>query len=220
MIFYTYLWLREQDGTFPEGTPYYVGKGKDYRGFSSKKHSVNRPKNNSSIRVMYWSDEATALAFEMYLIDYYGRIDLGTGCLRNRTYGGDTAINLSEEGRQKMRDSGKRAQESGQLDVARSLRPNMVSSGRVLSSKYKHLLTACRTKEHQTKAGRLGGKRNYELGNLTRAGAIGGKIVGRMNAESGRMIEVQKTSNHIRWHVNRDIIRDNCPFCKESQCHT
>jgi len=27
MDFYTYLWLREKDGTYPAGTPYYAGKG-------------------------------------------------------------------------------------------------------------------------------------------------------------------------------------------------
>lgn len=82
IFFYTYLWLRE------DGSPYYVGKGSGNRAFEScPRH--HPPKDFSRIRVNYWLDEATALAYEVYLIDFWGRKDIGTGILRNRTDGGD-----------------------------------------------------------------------------------------------------------------------------------
>jgi len=83
--FYTYLWLRE------DGTPYYVGKGTGNRAYKlhSLRGSVRQVPPKACIRIQEWPDEETALAMEIYLIDFYGRKDLGTGCLRNFTDGGE-----------------------------------------------------------------------------------------------------------------------------------
>jgi NUMOD3 motif-containing protein len=91
--FYTYMWLRE------DGTPYYVGKGKDNRAFRKGSPPAER------ILLQDYPDEAAALAAEKFLIAFYGRKDQGTGCLRNLTDGGDGLPNPSPEVRQKMRDS-------------------------------------------------------------------------------------------------------------------
>jgi hypothetical protein len=83
-MYYTYLWLRE------DGTPYYVGKGKGRRAFMSQGHKVNRPKQRERIVIYPAASEADAFEAEIALIWYYGRIDIGTGILHNRTNGGDS----------------------------------------------------------------------------------------------------------------------------------
>jgi hypothetical protein len=95
-MFYTYMWLRE------DGTPYYVGKGFGRRAFRK-----GGPKSRECIKLQHWPDEATAFAFERYLVDFYGRKDLGTGILRNLTDGGEGASGCkpSETTRLKMRTS-------------------------------------------------------------------------------------------------------------------
>jgi len=87
--FYTYLWLRE------DGSPYYVGKGRGHRAF--RKGSPSRDR----IVVQRWLDEATAFAYEKYLIDFWGRKDLQTGSLINLTDGGE-GMSLSKESRSKI----------------------------------------------------------------------------------------------------------------------
>jgi predicted XRE-type DNA-binding protein len=52
--------------------------------------------------IQEFPSEADALAAEMFLIAYYGRKDLGTGCLRNRTDGGEGISNPSTETRRKL----------------------------------------------------------------------------------------------------------------------
>ena len=94
--FYTYLYLRE------DGTPYYVGKGKGKRAFYGLTHRVKPPKSRERILLQEFPSEDDAFAAEMFLIAYYGRKDLGTGCLHNLTDGGEGNANRSEETLKKM----------------------------------------------------------------------------------------------------------------------
>lgn len=91
-MFYTYLWLRT------DGTPYYAGKGKGRRGFINWGHSVPCPKDKERIITQEWLTENQAYEAEKFLIAYYGRLDEGTGCLRNRTNGGDGGATFGHKG--------------------------------------------------------------------------------------------------------------------------
>jgi hypothetical protein len=82
--FYTYAYLRE------DGTPYYIGKGNGKRATVRRKKGINPPKDLS--RVIYLKQnlsEEEAFKHERYMVFVFGRKDLGTGILHNRTNGGD-----------------------------------------------------------------------------------------------------------------------------------
>lgn len=101
--FLVYAYCR-QDGTF-----YYIGKGTKRRAYRSKNQAcVNPPKDKSRILILHENlDEDIALLYEQKLILFYGRRDLGTGKLQNRTDGGEGVSGWipSEEWRKKKSDS-------------------------------------------------------------------------------------------------------------------
>lgn len=89
--FYVYLWLRSKDSEHgPKFSPYYAGKGSNDRAFCRHGRVCPAPKSDEYIVfVQEGLTEDEAFALEKYCIGLYGRLDQGTGILRNLTDGGD-----------------------------------------------------------------------------------------------------------------------------------
>ena len=103
MEYYTYAYLRE------DRTPYYIGKGKGNRIYDKRKTSKS-PKDKS--RIIYLKQNLTeeeAFRHEIYMIAVFGRKDLGTGILRNKTNGGEglSGAIVSDETRRKVSEAKK-----------------------------------------------------------------------------------------------------------------
>lgn len=135
--YYTYAYLRK------DGTPYYIGKGKDKRMKARHSGSITVPKEQERILILKKNlTEEEAFKHECYLIAVLGRKDLGTGILRNRTNGGDGASGrvCTEETKQKSSRSNRgqvRAKSVGEnISKAKKGKP-----GRSLSEEEKQALS-------------------------------------------------------------------------------
>jgi hypothetical protein len=98
--FYTYAYLRENR------TPYYIGKGQSRRLYKKSKGEVRTPKDKSRIIFLKQNlTEEEAFKHEIYMISVFGRKDLGTGILHNKTDGGEGVSGhvLKDEIKQKIR---------------------------------------------------------------------------------------------------------------------
>ena len=97
--FYTYAYLRE------DRTPYYIGKGQGKRIYQTDGKPCKKPLKDRIIYLKQNLTEEEAFKHEIYMIAVFGRKDLGTGILHNRSDGGEGPSNPSKETRKKMSEA-------------------------------------------------------------------------------------------------------------------
>jgi hypothetical protein len=211
--FYTYAYLREN------GTPYYIGKGCGSRAIVRRRRGVKPPKDFS--RVVYLKknlSEEEAFKHEKYMIFVFGRKDLGTGILHNRTDGGEGSSNPSPETRKKKSEAGKRRVQSKEtrekVSRAHTGRKHTAESRRNMSEAHKGLkrsdshrknlsraLTGrVRSEEHckNISRGRTGIKYSEEARNN-----ISNALLGRELSESHKR-NIGDARKGMKWWVNKD----------------
>ena len=117
--FYTYAYLRE------DGTPYYVGKGKGKRIYSNQR-SINKPTEDRIIFLKQNLTEEEAFKHEIYMIAVFGRKDLGTGILHNKTNGGEGGSGrvITEEMKNQISDKlkGQKFSEDRRKNISKALK--------------------------------------------------------------------------------------------------
>lgn len=183
--YYTYAWLRV------DGPPYYIGKGQRKRAWRKSLKGVRGPKDESRVLILKQSlSENEAFRHEIYMINVFGRKDLGTGILHNRTNGGEGSSGRvclpstkkkistmrkkvggtrygphSEETKRKLSEShkGKKLSEATRKKISES------GKGRVLGDLSKQKLRDARAKQSPPT---LGQKRTPEQRERMRQGAL------------------------------------------------
>lgn len=170
--FYVYQYLRE------DGTPYYIGKGKNKRAYVNNR-TIKRPVDQNRIQIIKDQlTEISAFQLEIELIAKYGRKDLGTGILRNLTNGGEGVsgrINSQEsiEKRAKSNTGKKRTlaqrerMRQAQLCRKEKTLEEKLAISQKLSNSLKGKNTRPKTEEHKQKlseyfTGKSNGKRTEE----------------------------------------------------------
>jgi hypothetical protein len=131
-IFYVYEWLDDSS------MPYYIGKGNGKRAWQKTKGHMP-PSDRSKIRIVAHNlFENEALTLERKLIAFYGRQDLGTGHLVNKTSGGQGPCGrkTSDQAIEKLKalwTPEKKAQRS--LDAMRWAKERAEREGRIYQPK-------------------------------------------------------------------------------------
>lgn len=117
-IYYVYAYLRSKNSkTASAGSPYYIGKGKGNRAFV--RHHGKIPDRDHIIVLIKNISHHHSVEIEKALISYYGRKDLGSGILINKTDGGDGLHNPSPETRKLMSEA--KMSESAETRLKRSI---------------------------------------------------------------------------------------------------
>jgi hypothetical protein len=190
--FYTYAYLRE------DKTPYYIGKGKGNRAFIKNRRGAKPPKNRTRILFLKKNlTEEEAFRHEKYMIAVFGRKDLGTGILINKTNGGEGIIGYSHT--EKTKNKMSEMMKSKIISEETKIKMSQSQKGRTIS------------KEHRLKISKaLKGKNLKEETKRKLSEAHSGKILSEEHKKKLREVQSKK-----RWWTDgcgNSVFAVDCPY--------
>lgn len=192
MEYYTYAYLRK------DGTPYYIGKGKKERAYKKSGKEIKPPKNKSRIIFLKQNlNEEEAFKHEIYMIFIFGRKDLGTGILHNRTDGGEgkSGYKCTDETKRKISS----ANRGRNKNLTEKLRNILSESGKKAGLKTLEEKTGLHSlsKDEILKNAKLGGYKAYELkkGVHSLSKEIKSEIAKSTNAQKWKCLETGFITN-------------------------
>jgi NUMOD3 motif len=143
--FYVYCYLRSRNSsTGRVGTPYYVGKGCGGRAFRKAKKTCPVPTDKLCVTFPgLGMSEIDALQLEVFLIYLYGRKDLGTGILLNRTNGGEGTSGAKITSRKRVQHSEETKRKMSSVHKGQRKSPEMITKlrARRLSEGTRHKIS-------------------------------------------------------------------------------
>ena len=190
--FYTYAYLRE------DRTPYYIGKGQGKRRHQTNGKPCNKPPKDRIIFLKKNLTEEEAFKHEIYMIAVFGRKDLGTGILHNRTDGGDGSSGWvpSEETRKKISEANKNPSE----ETRRKMSEARIKNGCTLTEEGRETMKKLGLKNKKESRGIFGQTPEQRSENNRKNALIcKEKGAGIFSLSSEQLSENSKKSNSQKW---------------------